>query len=947
MFLCLHILNIDVMINLRQVVIFVFILFVSSANAQKKESISLDGNWRFLLDGNFKDWPQNRGVEDKWYTSELPTNESVDLLNKIYFKNGDFVTDDYIYLPGTTDESQIGVPLQESKVFTPGLERLFTYDGAFWVQRTVQIPKAWNGKTVVLFMERLLGGSKVYWDGQFVGEDYGYACPHEVVIDKNIQEGQHVLTILLNKGDYRYSSTGHHEYSANGASWNGIVGRLELVAKSEISYLDNVQIYPDIKDKSIQVRAFLNEMIDKNGCIRFSLRNDSKEHFQLLAEVAVNDSLVTKLSIPEPVLYWNEFTPNLYELKTELIKNGQVLDVCVETFGMREIGTSDGYITLNNEKIFMRGTLDCGSYPVSGYPFMKKDEWLRIMKICKSYGLNHIRFHTWCPPEAAFEAADEIGMYLQPELTGAPYAEIDKVLKVYGNHPSFCTLSLNNERTHDDLTRKVISDARNKDKRHLYTCTTQPVKPDCVDDFYISAWGNRKIDEWPGFQRIVGITWGGGDVVHSSRFNLETPGTTFDYSKELEGINAPIISHEIGQWAMFPRLDEISKYSGVLRNTNYERIKNAIAARGMLHQADDLADASGSFSAILYKEEIESALRTPNFAGFQLLDLHDYQGQYISIVGILDAFWDSKNLVSPRKHSQYCNAIVPLVKMEKRVWSNSEFFNGELVVANYSVETLKNSKPYWTLLDSKGNVLQKGSFTRKNIIKGGLTSFGSFSLALHKVEQASKLTLKVAIANTAWENSWDIWVYPEEQKVIQGKVHVLTAENLSKVQQLLDEGENVLLTLKKDDLRQFREGCFTTIFWNSIHKWPQRAHTMGVLCDPEHAVFKDFPTEIHSNWQWWDIAMNANAMSVSSLPHCLSPLIQVVDSYIINDKLAYLWECCVGKGKLLVTSIDLETNLDNRPATKQLKCSIFNYMNSEGFNPAVKLNWEDVKSILK
>lgn len=913
---------------------------------QEFSSISLSGKWRIVLDGNYKDWPNKRGIEQEWYKTILPSNQSVAFLNKIYFKNAAFSVSDSIQLPGSTDEAKIGIPLSWSSQFTQGLERTYTYDGAFWIQKKVSIPADWEGKQVTLFMERLLGSSKVYWDGQFVGKDSGYAYPHQITISGNIQPGEHVVTILVNKDETHYAHGGHHVYSANGASWNGIVGRIELLATNTQAHITNTWIYPDVKKGKIDLKLILHNKTLKSGIVNIYIKKQEEKSYKLLKKVLLTDSLFMSLPLPKPIALWNEFTPNLYEVKTDLIIDGLVLDTKTVSFGMRQIGTNDGQITINGEKVMMRGTLDCGSYPINGYPDMKKDEWLRVMKIVKQYGLNHIRFHTWCPPNAAFEAADEIGVYLQAELPGMPYTEVTRILDTYGNHPSFCMLSLNNERSHDDATRMIVSMCQKKDSRHLYTCTSHPIKPDCIDDFYVSAWGNRKIDSWPGYERIVGITWGGGDVVHASRFNIAAPETTFNYSQELKNINAPVISHEIGQWAMFPRLDEIAKYKGVLRNTNYERIKNALAMNGMAQQAKDLADASGKFSALLYKEEIESALRTPNFGGFQLLDLHDFQGQYISIVGILDGFWDSKGLVTPEKHRQYCNAIAPLLKVQKRVWLNNESFVAGLDIANYSINDLKNIAPVWQLLNDNATILKSGNFNKKDILKGKLTSFENITLPLNEIKKATKLTLKIFIPNTSVENNWDIWVYPFDANITLGEAHIVQSSNIKVAEDLLSQGKKVLLQVDTNSLQSYRPVCFTTIFWNSIHKWPQAAHTMGILCNPKHAVFNDFPTDMHSNWQWWDVTMNAYAMTMNALPHNISPLIQVVDSYITNDKLAYLWECNVGNGKLMVCSINLQDSLENRPASRQLKISLLNYMNSSAFRPQIQVPFSEIEKLI-
>lgn len=926
-------------------------LYFNSVASQPFDTLNLEGIWNVTLDGNFKDWPEKTGITDKWYQKELPTNESIFRLNQIYFKNAEFAVNDSIFLPGSTDEAGIGVVLKESQTFTPGLERNFTYDGAFWVQRKVIIPDNWKGKTVTLFMERTLGASTVFWDDKKVGEDYGLAYPHRIIIDKSIQSGEHTLTIFINKEDMRYAHFGHHGYGGNGSSWNGIVGKIELIAKNATAQITNVFVYPQLNTESIDVKlSYTSESDLNNTKVNFLLRKKGAAEYTLIkTEQCANNMISTLLALPKPVFLWSEFNPVVYELKCELVNNGKIIDRFMTTFGMREIGKKDGYITINGNKVFMRGTLDCGSFPLTGYPYMQKEKWVEIMKIIKSYGLNHVRYHTWCPPEAAFEAADEVGLYLQPELAGVPYTEINRLLDTYGNHPSFCMLSLNNEvMGTTEVNEKIVAEAKIKDTRHLYTSTSHPIGNNRNDDFFVSAWGLEKTNEWPYAKRIVGITWGGGDVVHSSRFNLFPPETYTTFSTEIEGLSAPVLAHEMGQWAMFPNFNEIPKYEkGVLRNTNYERIKKQIEKKGLLPLNEQFAKASGKFSAILYKEEMESVLRTPGYAGYQLLDLHDYQGQYISIVGILTDFWESKGLVTPQQHSQYCNSVVPLAKMKKRVWQNQEVFQAEVVISNFSFKNFEKVQPIWTLSNENHEIIAKGKLNSGTISTGKLTTCSPIQCSLKSIKRASKLLLNIELPGLNIQNNWEIWVYQKNVSIDNQQVTVLDANELKKAEELLNQGKSVLLLVDSTNLNNYRESCFTTIFWNSIHKWPQKAHTMGILCNPQHPALKEFPTEFHSNWQWWDIAMDAKAMNISDLPLEMVPVIQVIDSYIINQKLAYLWECKVGKGKLMVSSINFNQFMEQRPSARQLKKSIIEYMNSEAFNPDVELNISEILTVLK
>jgi hypothetical protein len=922
----------------------------SIAKSQPSDTLDLQGMWKIAMDGNFKDWPQKVGVEQEWYKSELPSNKSLYLLNQIYFKNAEFQVNDWINLPGSTDEARIGAVLKESQTYSPGLERVYTFDGAFWVQRKINIPKLWEGKSVTLFLERTLGASTVFWDDMKVGEDYGLAFPHRITIDKSIQSGEHTLTVLINKEDMRYAHFGHHGYGGNGSSWNGIVGKIELIAKNATAQIANVIVYPQINSESIDVKlSYSSESDLKNTKVNFLLRKKGDVEFKMIkTEQNINNLFETSITMPKPVLLWSEFTPVVYELKCELESNGKTIDSYSTTFGMREIGKKDGYITINGNKVFMRGTLDCGSFPLTGYPYMQKEKWVEIMKIIKSYGLNHVRYHTWCPPEAAFDAADEVGLYLQPELAGVPYAEINRILDTYGNHPSFCMVSLNNEvMGATEVNEKIVAEAKIKDSRHLYSSTSHPIGNNRNDDFFVSAWGLEKTKEWPYAKRIVGITWGGGDVVHSSRFNLFPPETYTTFSTEIEGLSAPVLAHEMGQWAMFPNFNEIPKYEkGVLRNTNYERIKKQIEKKGLLPLNEQFAKASGKFSAILYKEEMESVMRTPGYAGFQLLDLHDYQGQYISIVGILTDFWESKGLVTPQQHSQYCNSVVPLAKMKKRVWQNHEVFDAEVVISNFSFENIENVEPIWTLTNENHDIIAKGKLNSGTISSGKLTPCSPVQFSLKGIKQASKLLLTIELPGLNIQNNWEIWVYPKKESIDNQNVIVLEAKDLEKAEELLKQGKSVLLMVDSTNLNNYRESCFSTIFWNSIHKWPQKAHTMGILCNPQHPALKKFPTEFHSNWQWWDIAMYAKAMNISDLPHEVVPVIQVIDSYIINEKLAYLWECKVGNGKLMVSSINFNQSMEQRPSARQLKKSIIEYMSSEAFNPDVELKYSEILPLL-
>jgi hypothetical protein len=140
---------------------------------------------------------------------------------------------------------------------------------------------------------------------------------------------------------------------------------------------------------------------------------------------------------------------------------------------------------------------------------------------------------------------------------------------------------------------------------------------------------------------------------------------------------------------------------------------------------------------------------------------------------------------------------------------------------------------------------------------------------------------------------------------------------------------------------------FSSIFWNTAWTGGQKPHTLGILCNPQHPALELFPTEYHSNWQWWDAMSHADAIQLDSFPVELKPVVQIIDDWVSNRKLALIFEAKVGKGSIVVSGADLENNMENRLEAKQLKASLLKYMESEKFNPKVSLTVGEIQGIVK
>ena len=376
------------------------------------------------------------------------------------------------------------------------LQPVKKYTGAAWYRRTIDIPRNWKNKRIILFLERCHWETKVWVDGQYAGMRNTLATPHEYDLTPFLSSGQHTLTIrvdnrvkAVNPGVNAHSITDHTQ-----SNWNVIAGRIRLIAEPSIDLTD-IRLFPDIKAKTVIARITIDNPAKKTVKGRITLRAAGKN----MKDVQIK-SLSRTVTLPkgtqtveivypigEEVLLWDEFHPNLYNMHVilETPAGRQTEDI---TFGMRKFATSGTRFIVNGRPVFLRGTLDCAAYPLTGYPPTDEEAWTRVFRTIRNHGLNHVRFHSWCPPEAAFLAADKLGLYLQVECSawanggssigdGKPidawvYKESKSIVKNYGNHPSFCMMAYGNEpggKHQKEYLRKFVEYWKAKDPRRVYT----------------------------------------------------------------------------------------------------------------------------------------------------------------------------------------------------------------------------------------------------------------------------------------------------------------------------------------------------------------------------------------------------------------------------------------------------------------------------------------------
>jgi len=928
---------------------------------QNENIINLSGKWKFAIDS------LDRGLEENWGVKDF--SENVDLPGSMAENGkgkdpglstdwtGSIVDSSYFY------EDRYAKYREPDNFKIPfWLKPVKYYKGPAWYQKNVQIHQSWNGKRITLTLERCHWESTIFVDGKKVDTQNSLAVPHVYDLTSLMTPGSHKLAIRIDNriiipiGINSHSISDHTQ-----TSWNGIAGKIFLEAGSPV-YIEDVQIYPDIVQKSANLRIKIMNPGRKsfNGTFSINAESFNTEDARTIPTIEKNVEISGEIqefeisySFGNEMQLWDEFSPILYRMSIGLSDQaGQEVDYKEIEFGMREFKAKNTRFEVNGRPVFLRGTVECCIFPLTGYPAMDEESWEYIFSTCHDYGLNHMRFHSWCPPEAAFRAADRLGFYLQVECgswanwpnssigDGLPvdkfiYEEGDRILKTYGNHPSFCMMAYGNEPGGDSLEvylGKLVNYWKAKDRRRVYTGG--------------AGWPYISQNDYHNGADPRIQHWGEG---LGSIINAKPPQTEFDYRDFLSAYKIPWVSHEIGQWCAYPNFSEMTKYTGVLKPTNFEIFLETLEANHMGQQAEDFLTASGKLQVLCYKADIEAALRTPGFAGFQLLQLHDFPGQGTALVGILDAFFESKGYVTPYEFKRFCSETVPLARMKKMIYRNNESFSAKIEIAHFGDSVLVKPVVSWEIINSEGEVIKSGRFLPLDIPVGNNFFLGEIIMPLKSIPKAEELSLWVSIEGTAIVNYWDFWVYPAKQESPLGKVIVTHSLNQDIIKQL-DNGKSILLLasgkVRNDKGANIAVG-FSSVFWNTAWTAGQAPHTLGILCNPENPVFQEFPTEFHSNWQWWDLMSHCQAMVIDSFPSELAPLIQPIDTWFENRRLALLFESRVGEGKLMVCSIDLDTDLPQRPVANQMKYSILKYMNSAAFNPEQELEAEQVQSLFE
>ena len=807
------------------------------------------------------------------------------------------------------------------------------YVGHACYKRSVSVPASWKGKRVVLFLERPHIETTILVNGHEAGHEMSLSVPHEYDVTPYILYGkENTISIDVYNGieNVGVGQDSHSVTDQTQGNWNGIAGRIELQAHAPNS-IRSLRVYPNVQDMTLRVE------------MRKPRSAKTKVWVEGRKPVVTRDSsVVLPMSGAE---LWDEFHPQLYTLIAVSDK-----DTLRTTFGMRQMTVEGSQLLLNGKPVWMRGTVGNCCFPETGYPPTDEASWERVLSKCKEYGINHIRFHSYCPPEAAFAVADRLGLYLQPEGPSWPnhgvklrrgmvidqylLDEGHRILDTYGNHPSFTMMAAGNEPAGDWVAycRDWVKAMKQYDPSRVYCGASVG-----------GGWAWDDGSEYHVKAGARGLDW-----------DKTAPHSDDDYYQQLlfprnykgeEPNRSPIIAHEQGQWCAFPDFKEIPQYTGAYKARNFEVFQDLLRDHGMQSQAEKFLMASGRLQVLCYKYEIERNLRTADYAGFQLLGLNDYSGQGTALVGPLNVHWREKGYCTAADWTQFCAPVVPLAEFPKFVFTDSDF---EIPVDVYNAwkEPLRNARISWQVEPSVAHgqsqplVLQQGRNSHVMTLRPLPDGFSSASPV--------KMTLVVTVsADNApdFTNSWEFWMYPRQLDMPATEVY--EADSLDeRAVKVLQEGGTVLLTAAgKVRYGNDVKHIFLPVFWNTSWFKMRPPHTTGAAIQSDHPVFRHFPTDDWQNLNWWELTNRAQVMNLSEFPVDYQPVVQPIDTWHVSRKLGMLVEARVLNGRLLMTTLDITHRLDSRPVARQLRYSILHYMQSTDFRPAITLPVETIRHL--
>ena len=857
-----------------------------------------------------------------------------------------------IMMPNTLDNAHKSIYTPKTDN-TDQLRHEFSFIGEAIYSKEINIPEDWEGKEISLFLERTKP-TRLRIDGKETGINSRISSPQIYDLTEFLLPGKHTFEIIVNNADSIppiVARSSHAVSESTQTNWNGILGDMLLRAEDKFR-IKSVRLDDSDLEKGVVIYVRFSSPASESGnTVELEWKSE-----KYMKEVPENAEWV-EFSIPvDKDDLWSHRNPKLHPLNFRLFgPKGSHRQNYKITAGFRNFSQNGENFTINGHPVFLRGTVNAAVFPLTAYAPLDYKSWEDYFSTLQQYGLNHVRFHSWTPPEAAFEAADKLGFYIMVELP--IWGELDRdlifhnrflkeelagIMEAYANHPSFVMFSPGNELWGDiSLMGDYMKAARTVNPRILSTYGSNVYLGMNgqlgEEDFMVSA---KTKDDVSGHVRG---SFSFADAPSGGHFNSQYPSNNSDFREATKNLTVPLISHEVGQYQSYPDFSEIQKYKGSLKPDNLEEFSKRAHEAGTLRKNTQFAEASGKWAAKLYKAEMEMATRTPGLGGYQLFGIQDYPGQGTAPVGILDPFMESKGFISPKEWRQSSSDLMIIAELPRFTFETGEKAEIPVMLVNYTGNPDEISKIKWSTPFTSGELITPAG--------SGLLDAGMIELEMVSLKSPEMMSLILETEDGKAENKYDFWIYPKEMKKV---AKVVVTQNIDEALHSLKEGGRVILMPDSASIASASiDPLFTTDFWNyrmyrticeEMHQKPSPG-TLGLFIDKNHPSLSKFPTENHTDWQWFALISNSRPLIIDRLPKNFDPIVEVIDNVERNFRLALMLECNVGKGKLMIVSVDPE-KAGNYPEGRWFIQSLKEYMAGKNCKPTITLTPEQVVNLL-
>lgn len=898
--------------------------------------VSLDGQWCFRLD------PENNGKSKCWYSKPNIFQEKINV-------------------PGCWQEQGFGNKESKDEIWDFQIQaNVFqsTYHGTGWYKKYFQVPKEWKSKRIWLNFGGVHPSAEIWLNGKFLGIHSGPFVPFGFDVTDIVSFNNDNFLVVCIYEENRWLG---FAYNWKGY-WSGLYRSVELTATGDY-WLDQFFVCPDVDNKKIKFNVELKGNLENNlESFKFVVTVSTSDGIPV-ADITkkINKKLNFDLPIQSPKL-WSPDEPNLYHIDALLYHGEDILDAITERIGFVKLSTIGKHFLINNEPYYIRGTGDFANNPETGSPDTNRDRWRKKLATLRKYGYNYVRCQSYVPTPEYYDVADEVGLLIQGEMgmLGAwagssiwhiyawpqPLPEYRELIRWQWNntvirdvnHPSANIYCMSNELRKETLFPETA-----------WQCyyETKKIKP---GSFVIWTDG--------GYNKKLPADFINVDVV-------DTDGKKTNESDIYEGSSLPVIQHEFRWWSSYPDVRIKDKYRGGIRPYVIEIVEEAAnRSNNMTKLLPIIAKNSQRLQYIEAKTKLENCRRdNPKLAGISHFTAMDIG---FSSQGILDEFYETKYIDADTWKQTIGDTVILVDKnFDDRILIAGGIFECRLFISDFSHPSLKDSGLQWELTDGK-KCFGSGKFTFKH--KPFRTfPIGKIKLTLPYVSKpiAMKLYVVVYEKKRKFSNQWNFWIFPREVKFtgsigIYGKPkntwlkkfngfpyinsNKLLSKNIPRViiTEVLDKslikytsnGGKIFLVASEGLVRPFypKLGLIHgRYFFTPPANYPPYEDGYSGTIVRNHKMLGDFPNEGFCDLQFY--RMVAESPAISLQPFSLlkqKPVIQVFSTYYVCHPLAHLIEFGVGKGGIIISSLNFNPDL---PEAKYLLSNILKYTINNKFKP--------------